>query len=73
MDRFRWTGILLAAVAVSMVPSAAATDSGRPEMARPGPWLDVMLSQTGANPTAVALHERARQSYERMLDRETGN
>jgi hypothetical protein len=45
---------------------------GRPEAQRSGPWLDVMLSQDGADPAIVALQARARQSYDRMLQLETG-
>lgn len=63
-----WTGLLLGAAAVLITPSVAATDSGRPGMQRPGPWLDVALSQAGTDAATAALHERARRSYERIID-----
>jgi hypothetical protein len=75
MSIHRWTGLLLGAAAMLMVPSASATDSDRPGMGRPGPWLEITRSEEFAAGDAAiaAIHERARVSLARILTIDTGH
>jgi hypothetical protein len=73
MSGHRWTGMILGVAVLLMVPSAAATNSDRTDMERPGPWLELMLSEeaASADPEIAALHIRARLALIRLQELDT--